>query len=345
MPVRKMDRSVLLAWLAMNEARVQAKLESAPSGLRVGLMVGTSRGSIGKLQEGFTRLHSQRYRPSLATDCTIASISGALAQRFGATGPCATISATCASAAYAIGFAAEQLALGKADVMLVGGAEAPLVPDLIVQMHAARLLGSHLNPACTCRPFDVTRNGLCLGEASAFLVLESRQSARARRVSPLARLAGWGMAVDHSGRAGVQEDGSGLLNAAGQALLLANLDAPQIDYLNTHGTGTMLNDRVEAAVLARLLGPHAPSTPCTSTKPVTGHCLGATPALEAVICVAALQHQLVPPTANCFAKDPAFAIDVVPHTARAAILRHVMSNSLGFWGYHASLIFSTIDSG
>lgn len=339
-PVRRMDRSVQLAWLAARQAWLQSGLESLASRAGIGLMVGSSRGPMERLEHGFRRVEAPRYPPSLSADCTFGSLSGALAQALNLGGPTATVSATCASGAYAIAFAAEQILLGKADIMLVGATETPLHAAALTQLQAAGVLGSHENPQLACRPFDVTRNGLALGEGSAFLVLESARSAASRDVKVLARLSGWSTNIDHSGRAGVTHDGSGIVESARQALRLAGLNPPQIDHVNLHGTGTRLNDLAEARAINKVFGGHASALPCTSSKPVTGHCLGATPALEAVLCVETLARQIIPTTANCHELDPECAIELVTGSPRTARINHVMSNSLGFWGYHASLIFS-----
>jgi 3-oxoacyl-[acyl-carrier-protein] synthase II len=340
-----MDRSVKLAWLAARQALYRSGLEEVRKiNPRAGVMVGSSRGPLARMRDGFARVDSPRYPPSLSTECTLAVISGVLSQKLLFAGPGATVSATCASGAVAIIQAAEQILLGKADLMLAGAAEAPLIPSLLAQLDAAGVLGSHADPLQTCRPFDRSRNGLCAGEGSAFLLLESLDSARRRGQRPLARLSGWSTQVDIAGRAGVHEEGHGLVNNARQALGVAGLTAGQIDYVNAHGTGTRLNDAAEARAMRTLFGDHANNLSCTSTKPITGHCLGATAALEAVISLEALARQTIPPTANCLDPDPDCPINPLPRTAAARKLRHVMSNSLGFWGYHASLIFSTIDA-
>jgi 3-oxoacyl-[acyl-carrier-protein] synthase II len=338
----RLDRSVQLAWVAATQACAAAGLEPATDPARIGLFLGSSRGPIGKVQEGFVRAAHRRYPPTLSADCTMASLSGALAQALEIHGPCCTLSATCASAAFAIGLAAEQILLGKANTMLAGGTEAPLVPMLLAQLEAAGVVGSHPDPARSCRPFDATRNGFCLGEGSAFLVLESAAVAARRGAVPLARLSGWGTWLDNSGRAGVGIAGTGLVAAANQALELAGLTPDAIDYINAHGTGTRLNDAAEARGVGALFGRRAALVPCTSTKPVTGHCLGATPAMEAVICLEAIRHQTIPPTLNCAQPDPDCAINAQPSAARRTPLRHVLSNSLGFWGNHAALIFSRL---
>jgi 3-oxoacyl-[acyl-carrier-protein] synthase II len=339
--VRRMDRCAQLAWRAAWEAWLASGLASSPGERRVGVMLGTSRGSLAKLREAFARLGEPRYPPSLSADCTIGSLSGVLAQGLKFKGPSATISATCASGALAIALAAEQILLGKAEAMLAGGAEAPLTAVTLAQLEAAGVLGSHEDPARTCRPFDVTRNGLCLGEGSGFLVLESAEGAARRGAVVLARLTGWGIGMDDSGRAGVGKTGATLVEVAAQALAVAGLDVDAIGAVNAHGTGTQLNDLAEARGLFSLLGQRASVVPCTSTKPVTGHCLGATPALEAVICIEGLRHGMVPPTANCQEPDPECPIRIERSRLSMPGLRHILTNSLGFWGYHAALILSS----
>lgn len=277
--LRKADRCVQMAWLAASDACHQAQLTGAYPPARLGLVVGSSRGPIGRVQESLARLGQPRHLPSLAAHSTFAALSGALAQGFGFKGPVMTLSATCASAAFALGYAAEQILLGKADAMIAGGAEAPLQPVVLAQLQAAGVLGFHADAARTCRPFDATRNGMVLGEGSAFLVLESARAAAHRGVRPLAQLAGWAAELDDAGRTELHADGSGLLRVMQHALQCAGLEPGRIDYINAHGSGTKLNDLVEARAVEALFGDRAARLPCSSTKPVTGHCLGATAAL------------------------------------------------------------------
>jgi 3-oxoacyl-(acyl-carrier-protein) synthase len=339
-PVRKMDRCVQMAWLAANQSWAQAQLAGAYPMTRVGIIVASSRGPVGKQKETFKFVGVRKYPPSLATSSTFASLSGALGQAFKISGLGVTVSATCASAAFAIGLAAEQILLGKADAVLVGGTEAPLQSSILAQLNAAGVIGSHSDAEQTCRPFDVTRNGLIPGEGSGFLVLEPARAATARKAKIIAHLAGWGLSIDNTGRTGVNGDGSGLLQVMEEALRLADFDAGKIDYINAHGTGTKMNDAAEASAVKTLFGNRAASVPCSSTKPITGHCLGATPALEAIISIEAIRRQMIPPTANCLQQDPLCPINAQPLVAKPARVSNVMSNSIGFWGYHASLIFS-----
>lgn len=330
----KLDRTIQLALVAAGQALQQSGVGRKEANRhRVGLIVGSSRGPRTKWTEALER---RTVFPTDAASSTIASITGSLAQSFDLTGPCFTVSATCASGAVAIALAAQQILLGAADIMLVGGTDAPLHPMMVAQLKAAGVLGAHPDPSRTCRPFDLTRNGLCLGEGAGFLVLESAASAADRGVPSLARLSGWSTAAENAGRAAVSPDGQTLVRTMRQAIETAGLNPSDISYINAHGTGTVMNDQAEARAVLTTFGSAPP--PCSSTKPITGHCLGATPVLEAILCVEALRHQIIPPTANC--DHPAFPLDVVPLRARPAPLAHILSNSLGFWGTHASLVFS-----
>jgi 3-oxoacyl-(acyl-carrier-protein) synthase len=335
---RKADRCTRMALHAANAAWQQAAINGAYASERMGVITGSSRGPVGKMEESLDGLWAGFVMPTASAQSSMGSVSGTLAQFLGLNGTGTVISATCASAAFAIGMAAEQILLGKADAMLVGGTEAPLHAVILAQLQASCVLGSHADPTQTCRPFDATRNGMALGEGSAFLVLErlgARPDAR-----PLAQLTGWSMTTESSGRTGMQEDGSSIVRAMQEALNLAQLAPQQIGYVHTHGSGTMLNDFAEATALSRLFGERG--VPCSSTKPVTGHCLGATPALGAVLCIEALRHQKLPPAVNCAEPDPQCAVQLVTPEIPARPFTSVLSNAIGFWGYHASLIFSSV---
>jgi 3-oxoacyl-(acyl-carrier-protein) synthase len=339
----KLDRCVQLAMEATARAHADAGLDTRTVDSAVlGIMAGTSRGPMQKWNEGVELARSGRRElpPTLAANSTLDSLSGALSMALEAGGPCLTVSATCASAAHAIALAAQQILLGEAEVMIAGGSDAPLHDTAVRQILATGILGSHADLRQSCRPFDVTRNGTLIGEGAAFLVLESLESARRRGVPVRARLVGWAMGAEAAHRTSPRHDGEGLLRVMQRALRIAGLGPEDIDYVNAHGTGTPLNDRIESLAMRRLLGDRVHHVACSSTKPVTGHCLGASPALEAVVTVLALRTQLVPPTANCRELDPACALDVVTGRARPIDMRVAMSNSLGFWGKNASLIFA-----
>lgn len=340
---RRLDAGVLFALAAAREAMASAGI--GPDGVdpeRLGVFAGTSRGCQKAWDEARATLASgRRMRPGMTAAVTLASLSGAVAHAFQARGPGGTVSATCASGAAAVAAAAEQLLLGNAEVALAGGADAAAHPLVLAGMEAAGVLGSHEDPRRVCRPFDVSRNGLLLGEGAAFLALERASRAAARGVKPLVKLAGWAVtAREGAGRAGVCEDGAGLAAAMRKALEIAGLAAGEIDYVNAHGTGTVLNDRAEAAAMRDIFGERQPLL--SGTKPVTGHCLGAAPALEAVLCLKVLETGRLPGQLCCETPDPALmatGLNLVPASGVHAPARAVMSNSAGFWGYHASLVF------
>jgi 3-oxoacyl-[acyl-carrier-protein] synthase II len=339
----RMDRCVQLALEAAVQAHADAGLDrNPPDPSALGIMAGTSRGPMAKWTESLDQARSGRDRlpPTLAANSTLDCLSGALSMALGAGGPCLTVSATCASAAHAIAVAAQQIVLGEAEIMVAGGADAPLRDAVIRLTLATGILGSHADPRQACRPFDVTRDGTLIGEGAAFLVLESLDSARRRGAAVHARLLGWAMAADTTHRVSPREDGDGLVRAMRRALHVGGLDPEEIDYINAHGTGTPLNDRIEALAMRRLLGDRLDRVACSSTKPVTGHCLGASAALEAVITILSLRHQIAPPSANCLDLDPECRLDVVTDKARPMPMKVAMSNSLGFWGKNGSLIFA-----
>jgi 3-oxoacyl-(acyl-carrier-protein) synthase len=341
--LRKADRAAQLAVIAAEEAWRQARLgeNKAPMD-RLGVMAGTSRGPVGKLMESFEQVHRARVKPSLAASSTLASLSGTLAAHFLAGGPSLTISAACASSAAAIALAAEQLVLGRVDTVLAGGAEAPLLPLVLAQLRASGVLGEAGLPENVCRPFDMNRNGTVLGEGAAFLILESEASVRRRGVEVLARLTGWSVRAEGGERTGISEGADSLVRVMHEAVELAGLSPSDIGYVNAHGTGTVMNDRQEALAMRRVFGSCAATLPCSSIKPVTGHTMGAAGALEAVLCIEALRHQTVPPTANYVTVDPQCGLNIVADSPVAVPLKHVLSNSSGFWGNNASLVFSKV---
>lgn len=333
--VRKLDRTVRLAWAATDEAVAAAELDIDPE--RLGVVFATSRGPQATHMESY-RLGFGRGRPSLAASGTIGSLSGALAQEFRAQGPCFTVSTACAGAAYAIIAAAESLLLGNADAVIAGGAESCLHPSVLAHLHAGGVLGSHSEDHLSCRPFDVERNGFLPGEGAGCLILESASSASKRGARPLAVLGGWASVMGFAGRAGIRADGRPVSSVIRRALEIGGLRPDDIGHVNTHGTGTIKNDHAEAKAIREIFGPLADSLPCTSTKPVTGHCLGATPALEAVLSIRSLGEGLVPATVGCDRVDPKCPIQVVCREAVPTPPGSVLSNSFGFWGYHAALV-------
>ncbi|MBI5800936.1 MAG: beta-ketoacyl-[acyl-carrier-protein] synthase family protein [Verrucomicrobia bacterium] len=341
---RKMDRSAQLAHAAAGEAWHDARLDTQPvAPERIGIFVGTSRGAVGKLAEAAWREaragdFQSPARPSDAAHCSLANISGMLSMAFPAHGPALTVSATCASGAAAIALAAQQILLGTVDVALAGGAEAPLNPLVIAQLHAAGILGHDADPRLTCKPFDAARNGIVLGEGAGFLILESLASAQRRGANILARLAGWSLAAEGQERVGMDRTGASLSRVICAALAMAGVAPAQLDYINAHGTGTVLNDIAESNALRLALGDWAVRVPCSSTKAGTGHCLGASAALEAVIAIRAIQEGRLPGTANCGTPDPGVKLNLLRAGTEVRV-GAALTISAGFWGNQAALVF------
>ncbi len=327
------SRSDRLGWLAARDAIRSAKLNLAAGGDRAGLILGCSVGGSLGCEVFLSTLIKQgkmRPRPTRFYEC--ASAVDLIADDFGLFGPSLAVATACSSGALAIATAAEMIQAGEADVMLAGGA------DSLSRMTWGGFHSLLLVDDAGCRPFDRTRGGMSLGEGAAILILESEESARQRGATVLARLSGWGASCDAHHATAPHPEGAGALAAMQAALRRAGLAASAIDYVNAHGTGTRDNDLAESKALKALFGERVP--PFSSTKRTFGHALAASGAIEAVVCIEALRRQQLPPNVGFTETDPAVGIQPVT-TLRPAKLTHVMSNSFGFGGNNAVLIFST----
>jgi 3-oxoacyl-[acyl-carrier-protein] synthase II len=340
--LRSADRAAQLAFVAAEEAWNQAGAGLPENPERIGLAIGTSRGPIEKLEAGFEQSRRARCKPTALVSASFGSIGGALAQSFGIQGPAAVLSATCASAAVAIGWAADQILLGKTDLMLAGGTDAPLTAAILAQLEAAGITGHHEDPTQISRPFAENRTGIVPGEGAGFLVLESLAHATKRRARPLAILSGWSSGMDSAGRTDIDPEGTGLARTIQSSLAAAGLSPADIDHINTHGTGTKQNDLGESRAIEHTFADTNPEVPCVSIKPVTGHCMGASPALEAVVCIQSLRHQIIPPSIHSTPRDPLCRIRINTEPLPAAFT-HILSNSSGLWGAHACLVFSRFE--
>jgi len=238
----------------------------------IGVFAGTSRGPVNKRAEASKRLRGKRFFPSLAAASTISSVSGALAQYFSVTGSAVTTSAACASATLAMIQGAQELLLGKLDAVLVGGTEAPMEPTVVRCLKEAGVVAHGADPTSLCRPFYKDRIGLILGEGAGFLVMEKFSRVRSRNAVVLAAFTGWNTGNDIAGRVGLTEIGEHLSRVLDRALARAGLVPANIGWINAHGTGTPLNDLVESRAIH---GSGLSGVPVSSTKPITGHCVGA----------------------------------------------------------------------
>ena len=342
--VRKMDRFTQFAAAVAMEALGQAGLKIDESNRdRIGVVIGTGIGGIGTLLEQAEVMRERgpdRVSPFLVPMMISDSAPGMLAIRFGARGPNMALATACASGNNAIGEALEMIRRGAADVMIAGASEAALVPVAMAGMNVMTALSTRNDdPQTASRPFDKDRDGFLMGEGAGMLILESLEHAQARGAAILGEVTGYGTTDDAHHISAPAENGAGAAMSMKVALENANLETRDIDYINAHGTSTPLNDKSETAAIKTVFGEQAYSIPVSSTKSMTGHLLGASGAIEAVFCLLAIRDEILPPTINYRTPDPECDLDYVPNEPRKASPSHVMSNSFGFGGHNATLIF------
>jgi 3-oxoacyl-[acyl-carrier-protein] synthase II len=269
------------------------------------------------------------------------SAAGMIAIRFGARGPNMALATACASGSNAIGEAAEMIRRGSVDAMIAGASEASIVALAMGGMNVMGALSTRNDdPRRASRPFDKDRDGFLMGEGAGILLLESYEHALARGARILCEVGGYGTSDDAYHVSAPAENGAGAALSMQYALDDAGLTPADIGYINAHGTSTPLNDKSETAAIKTVFGEHAYSVPVSSTKSMTGHLLGASGALEAIVCVKVLQNNILPGTINYETPDPECDLDYVPNQTRRAIPDHIMSNSFGFGGHNATLILS-----
>ncbi len=344
---RKMDRFTQFALASTLEALAQAGLTIDESNRdRVGILIGTGIGGIITLLEQvevFRERGPERVSPFLVPMMISDSAAGMIAIHLGARGPNMALATACASGTNAIGEAAEMIRRGAADVMIAGGSEAAIVSVAMAGMNVMGALSTRNDaPEKASRPFDKNRDGFVMGEGAGILILESLEHAQARGAEILCELSGYGTSDDAYHVSAPAENGAGAALSMKLALQDAGLGVKDIHYINAHGTSTPLNDKSETAAIKTVFGEQAYNIPVSSTKSMTGHLLGASGALEAVICTRVLQENILPPTINYETPDPECDLDYVPNVPRPASPQHVMSNSFGFGGHNATIILSRL---
>ena len=347
---RKMDRFTQFAIAATQEALAQSGLKIDETNRdRVGILIGTGIGGIGTLLEQAEVLRERgadRVSPFLIPMMISDSAAGMLAIRVGARGPNMAIATACASGNNAIGDAVETIRRGSADAMIAGGSEASLVSLAMAGMNVMGALSTRNDdPQTASRPFDKDRDGFLMGEGAGILILESLEHAQARGANILCELNGYGTTDDAHHISAPAENGAGAAISMKLALENANLTVNEIGYINAHGTSTPLNDKSETAAIKTVFGEQAYNIPVSSTKSMTGHLLGASGAVEAVFSIMAIREGILPPTINYQTPDPQCDLDCVPNQPRKVSPKHVMSNSFGFGGHNATLVFSQFDEG
>jgi len=332
--LRMLDRNAQLALVACREAVAASGLPLGPDRARgIAVVIGTTIGGMTTLDESFFRLYSEkkdRLHPFTVPRLITNAAASHAAIAFGVTGPVMAVASACSSANNAIGEALWMIRAGRVDAAIAGGTEACLTYGCIRAWEALRVVARD-----TCRPFSAQRSGLILGEGAGIVVLEERERALERGATILAEIIGYGASADASDM--VHPTQVGPAQAMQGALDDAGVRPEEIDYVNAHGSGTLVNDATETAAVKQVYGAHATKMPLSSTKSMHGHALGASAGLELVATIQAMRTGIVPPTANYLGADPACDLDYVPNEARRVEVRTAMSNSFAFGGLNAAL--------
>jgi 3-oxoacyl-[acyl-carrier-protein] synthase II len=341
---RHLDRVTQFALVASAEAIEAAKLDIAADPERVGVLFGTGIGGIGSFEEGTAVLADRG--PDWISPYTLPMmipnmVTGQVAIEWGIRGYSSCTVTACSASAQALGEALDLIRAGRIDAAVCGGSEAAITRVAIAGFAAMKALSTRNDdPAGASRPFDATRDGFVMGEGSAVLVLEEEERARRRGAPILAELAGYGATSDAYHMTQPHPEGDGAIRSMAAACADAGLEPGAIGYVNAHGTSTPPNDRVETLALKRMFGEKVP--PVSSTKSMTAHTLGAAGAIEALACVYALTEQVLPPTINQEHPDPDCDLDYVPNESRPAAVGAAMTNSFGFGGHNATLVFRRV---
>jgi 3-oxoacyl-[acyl-carrier-protein] synthase II len=341
---RRSDRftqfALAAARLAVEDARLDlSRLELA----RCGVVVGSGIGGLATIEAEHRVLQQKgpsRVSPFLIPMMIVNMAGGDIAIRYGFRGPSYAAASACASSNHAIGASLRHLQSGEADLMVCGGAEAPITPLCVAGFCRAGALTTEFNdsPRLASRPFDARRSGFVMGEGAGILILETLEHAKARGAPVYAELAGFASTNDAFHITQPDPDGAGATQAMALALADAGIRPEQVDYLNAHGTSTPLNDRFETAAIKRVFGAHARNLAISSTKSMTGHLLGAAGAIELAATVLCIQNGWVHPTINLEHADPACDLDYLPQQGRPLPIEYAISNSFGFGGHNSTLV-------
>ena len=346
--VKKMDIFIQYAIAAAEFARADAGLAVTPAiASRVGVYIASGIGGFSTIEREHLALLKggpRKISPFFIPAAIINLAAGQVSIRLGAKGPNSATCTACSASAHAVGDAFETIRRGAADVMVAGGSEAAITPMGVGGFAAMRALSTRNDePTRASRPFDRERDGFVIGEGAGVVILEARDLALARGAQIYAELVGYGMTGDAHHVTAPPEDGNGALRVMQGALAQGGIAADQVDYVNAHGTSTPFNDRIETLAIKRCFGDHARALAISSTKSMTGHLLGAAGGLEAGIAALAIREQVIPPTINLNNSDPDCDLDYVPHVKRTATIEYALSNSFGFGGTNASLLFKRHD--
>jgi 3-oxoacyl-[acyl-carrier-protein] synthase II len=341
---KKMGRFIVLAIaaadIAAKMAELQVTLEDADA---TGVYIASGIGGFDVIEREHTKLMQGgpgRISPFFIPASIVNLAAGHVSIRYGARGPNSATATACSASAHAIGDACKIILRGDAEVMICGGAEGAITPMGVGGFAAMKALSTrNAEPERASRPFDAQRDGFVVGEGAGILILESLEHAQKRGAPPIAELVGYGMSGDAYHITQPAEEGAGAYAVMMRTLKDAGVGPDVVDYVNAHGTSTPIGDAIETVALKRVFGERAKRVPVSSTKSMTGHLLGGAGGLEAGISVLALRDQILPPTINYENPDPACDLDYVPNVARKATLNYALSNSFGFGGTNAALLF------
>ena len=346
--VKKMDRFIQFAMAAAKEAIGQSRLAITPENAeRVGVAIGSGIGGLITIEAQHKTLLERgpsRISPFFIPGIIINMASGQVSIAYGAKGPNISTVTACATSSHSVGESLRIIQRGDADVMISGGAEAAVAPLAVAGFAAMRALSTRNDaPEKASRPYDKDRDGFVMGEGAGVLILEELEHAKRRGAPILCELSGYGTSGDAYHMTAPSEDGDGPRRVMQNAIRDAGLAPGEIGYINTHGTATPTGDKAEALAIRQVFGDNVPAL--SSTKSMTGHLLGAAGAIEAIICIMAIRDQVVPPTINYDTPDPDCPLDCTPNVSRASEIRHALSNSFGFGGTNACLVFSKYEEG
>ena len=344
--IKKMARFIQIAIAATDFAVKMAGLEiNEQNGTSTGVYIASGIGGFDVIEREHSKLIQGgpgRISPFFIPSAIINLASGQVSIRLGAKGPNSATATACSASAHAIGDAFKIIERGDAEVMIAGGSEAAITPMGVGGFAAMKALSTRNNePERASRPFDAQRDGFVIGEGSGMLILESMDHAQQRGAKILAEIVGYGMSADAYHMTQPSEDGDGAYRVMRASLKDAGIAPSEVGYVNAHGTSTPIGDALETLAIKRTFGEDAKKIPVSSTKSMTGHVLGGAGGIEAGICVLALRDQILPPTINYENPDPACDLDYVPNQARKVNMRYALSNSFGFGGTNASLVFKT----
>jgi 3-oxoacyl-[acyl-carrier-protein] synthase II len=345
--IKKMDLfiqyALAAAEMAMQDSALVINEENAE---RVGVLVGSGLGGLPTIEKYHEALGEGGYKkvsPFFIPMLIINLAPGQISIRYGAKGPNFSVVSACAAGTHAIGEAYHVIRRGDADAMITGGAEATITPLAIAGFNAMKALSTRNDdPQGASRPFDKDRDGFVMGEGAGILVLEEYEAAKARGAKIYAEVVGYGLSGDAYHLTAPAPEGEGAARCMKMALNSAGLNPAEVDYINAHGTSTPFNDYYETLAIKSALGAHSRKVMVSSTKGMTGHALGAAGGIEAVFSLLAMERGVVPPTINYQTPDPDCDLDYVPNTARQAAVNVAMSNSLGFGGTNATIIFKKV---